>query len=169
MTATKKGISACELKRQLGYKRYKSESVNTLFQNNITSDSVAFTDQGNNYQDLHKFVDMHITEKSSKNTTKTTLKWAHIAISNAKRTFLGVYHKMSSDSPQNYLNEFVYKTESEKHRLFIRKSNHSCCFFLLVRKQNQFHKFPYAKLNIKGTIFQRESFLKEKHEKVRRN
>ena len=199
MTATKKGISACEMQRQLGYKRYKtvwslmhrirtlmgkrddlysltgmiefdegffkvatpekehqrlkrgkgsqrlenvgvmvestplvdintgieskhcryfklkaldtqkSESINTLFQNNVTSDSVVFTDQGNNYQDIHKFVDMHITEKSSKNTTKTTLKWAHIAISNAKRTFLGVYHKMSSDYLQNYLNEFAYK------------------------------------------------------------
>ncbi|MEI7661257.1 MAG: IS1595 family transposase [Bacteroidota bacterium] len=199
MTATKKGISACEMQRQLGYKRYKtvwslmhrirtlmgkrddlysltgmiefdegffkvatpekehqrlkrgkgsqrlenvgvmvestplvdintgieskhcryfklkaldtqkSESINTLFQNSVTSDSVVFTDQGNNYQDIHKFVDMHITEKSSKNTTKTTLKWAHIAISNAKRTFLGVYHKMSSDYLQNYLNEFTYK------------------------------------------------------------
>ena len=146
MTATKKGLSACEMQRQLGYKRYKtvwslmhrirtlmgkrddlypltgmiefdegffeiatpekerknlkrgkgsqrqkdvgvmvestpledintgietkhcryfkmkvldsqkSESVNTLFQENVTSDSVAFTDQGNNYQDIHKFV-----------------------------------------------------------------------------------------------------------------
>ena len=199
MTATKKGISACEMQRQLGYKRYKtvwslmhrirtlmgkrddlysltgmiefdegffkvatpekehqrlkrgkgsqrlenvgvmvestplvdintgieskhcryfklkaldtqkSESINTLFQNSVTSDSVVFTDQGNNYQDIHKFVEIHITEKSSKNTTKTTLKWAHIAISNAKRTFLGVYHKMSSDYLQNYLNEFAYK------------------------------------------------------------
>ena len=72
----------------------KSESVNTLFQDNVTSDSVVFTDQGVNYHDLHKFVDMQITEKSSKFTTKTTLKWAHIAISNAKRTFLGVYHKI---------------------------------------------------------------------------
>lgn len=52
---------------------------------------------------------MHVTEKSSRHTTKTTLKWVHIAISNAKRTFLGVYHKMSSDYLQNYLNEFDYK------------------------------------------------------------
>jgi len=199
MTATKKGISACEMQRQLGYKRYmtvwslmhrirvlmgkrddiykltgmiefdegffeiatpekvrknlkrgkgsqrqedvgviaestplvdistgieskhcryfkmkvldsqKAESVNTLIQDNITSDSVVFTDEGNNYQDIDKLVDMHITEKSSKQTTRTTLKWAHIAISNAKRTFLGVYHKMSSDHLQNYLSEFAYK------------------------------------------------------------
>ena len=199
MTATKKGISACEMQRQLGYKRYmtvwslmhrirvlmgkrddifkltgmiefdegffeiatpekarknlkrgkgsqrqedvgviaestplvdistgieskqcryfkmkvldsqKAESVNTLIQDNIISDSVVFTDEGSNYQNIDNLVDMHITEKSSKQTTKTTLKWAHIAISNAKRTFLGVYHKMSSDHLQNYLSEFAYK------------------------------------------------------------
>ena len=35
----------------------KSESVNTLFQDAVTSDSVVFTDQGKNYQDIHKFVE----------------------------------------------------------------------------------------------------------------
>ena len=199
MTATKKGLSACEMQRQLGYKRYmtvwslmhrirvlmgkrddlysltgmiefdegffeiaipankrktlkrgkgsqrqenvgviaesvplvdidtgaeskhcryfkmnvldsqKSESVNTFFEQKVTSDSIVFTDKANNYQDVHKFVDMHIVEKSSEQTTKKTLKWAHIAISNAKRNFLGVYHKMNSNYLQNYLNEFVYK------------------------------------------------------------
>jgi len=87
----------------------KAESVNTLICDNITPDSVVFTDEGKNYQDLSDLIDLHITEKSSKQTTKTTLKWAHIAISNAKRNFLGVYHKMSSNHLQNYLNEFVYK------------------------------------------------------------
>jgi hypothetical protein len=66
----------------------KSESVNTLFQDKVRSDSVVISDQGKNYQDIHECVDMHITEKSSKLTTKTTLKWAHIAISNVKELFL---------------------------------------------------------------------------------
>ena len=87
----------------------KAESVNTLIQDNDTSDIVVFTDQGKNYQDIHKYINMHITEKSSKQTSKTTQKWAHIAISNAKKTFLGVYHKMSSDYLQNFLNEFAYE------------------------------------------------------------
>jgi transposase-like protein len=87
----------------------KSESVNTFFQNTVKPDSVAFTDQANNYQDIHRFVDIHIVEKSSEQTTKKTLKWAHIAISNAKRTFLGVYHKMDTNYLQNYLDEFTYK------------------------------------------------------------
>ena len=66
----------------------KSESINTLFQNSVTSDSVVFTDQGNNYQDIHKFVDMHITEKSSKNTTKTTLIWATLRSAKLKELCL---------------------------------------------------------------------------------
>jgi hypothetical protein len=64
---------------------------------------------GTNYQEVDNFADLHISEKSSKETTKKTLKWAHIAIGNAKRTFAGVCHKMSSVYLQNYLNEFAYK------------------------------------------------------------
>jgi len=199
MTATKKGLSACEMQRQLGYKRYmtvwtlmhrirvlmgkrddlyslsnmiefdegffeiavsekrrkklkrgkgsqrqvnvgvmaesvpledietgkeskhcrffkmkvldsqKAESINNLIGNSVTPDSILFTDQATSYQDFCKYVDIHVVEKSSIQTTSKTLKWAHIAISNAKRNFLGVYHKMSSNYLQNYLNEFIYK------------------------------------------------------------
>jgi hypothetical protein len=44
-----------------------------------------------------------------KETKSTTLKWVHIAIANAKRNFLGIYHKIKGKYLQNYLNEFVYK------------------------------------------------------------
>ena len=50
-----------------------------------------------------------MTEKSDKKTTKTTLKWVHIAISNAKRSLLGVFHKIKGKYLQLYLNEFCYK------------------------------------------------------------
>lgn len=52
---------------------------------------------------------MHITEKSSKEATKETLKWVHICITNAKRNLLGNYHKIKGKYLQLYLNEFVYK------------------------------------------------------------
>ncbi len=42
-------------------------------------------------------------------TTKEILKWIHIAISNAKRNFIGNYHKIKKKYLQLYLNEFVYK------------------------------------------------------------
>lgn len=37
------------------------------------------------------------------------LKWVHIAISNTKRNFLGIYHKINGRYLQYYLDEFVYK------------------------------------------------------------
>ncbi len=50
-----------------------------------------------------------ITKKSNKETTKETLQWVHITISNAKRNLLGNYHKIKGKYLQLYLNEFVYK------------------------------------------------------------
>ena len=47
-------------------------------------------------------------EKSTKKTTNETLKWVHIAISNAKRNLLGVYHKVKGKYLQLYLDEFCY-------------------------------------------------------------
>ena len=37
------------------------------------------------------------------------LPWVHIAISNAKRLLLDVYHDIRPDYLQSYLNEFCYK------------------------------------------------------------
>ncbi|MEN5133466.1 transposase, partial [Elizabethkingia anophelis] len=54
-------------------------------------------------------VELHITEKSNKETTKEILKWVHITISNAKRNLLGNYHKIKRKYLQLYLNEFIYK------------------------------------------------------------
>jgi len=68
-----------------------------------------FTDKSTSYVDIADFIELHITEKSSEQTTKETLKWVHIFISNAKRNFLGNYHKIKGKYLQLYLNEFVYK------------------------------------------------------------
>ena len=55
-------------------------------------------------------------------TTKTTLQWVHIAISNAKRTLLGIFHKIKGKYLQNYLNEFCYKLNRRRfgERIFDR-------------------------------------------------
>jgi hypothetical protein len=45
----------------------------------------------------------------NKETTTETLRWVHIAISNAKSNFLGNFHKIKGKHLQLYLNEFVYK------------------------------------------------------------
>ena len=59
--------------------------------------------------DIADFVELHITEKSNKQTTKETLKWYILLCSNAKRNLLGNYHKIKRKYLQMYLNEFVYK------------------------------------------------------------
>ncbi|WP_257669748.1 IS1595 family transposase [Parapedobacter tibetensis] len=71
--------------------------------------NVAVMAESTSYVDISHLVELHVTEKSDAKTTKETLKWVHIAISNAKRTLLGNYHKIKRKYLQLYLNEFIYK------------------------------------------------------------
>ena len=88
---------------------HQKEEVNDTIQQIIDNECIVFTDQSTSYVDIADFVELHITEKSDENTTKDTLRWVHITISNAKRTFLGNYHKIKRKYLQLYLDEFVYK------------------------------------------------------------
>jgi transposase-like protein len=88
---------------------HKSEVVNATVAADLDEQSIVFTDKSTSYVDIADFVELHITEKSDKETTKETLKWVHITISNAKRNLLGNFHKIKRKYLQLYLNEFVYK------------------------------------------------------------
>lgn len=88
---------------------HTAEQINQTIQESINEKSIVFTDKSTSYVDISNFVELHITEKSNKETTKETLKWVHITISNAKRNLLGNYHKIKGKYLQLYLNEFVYK------------------------------------------------------------
>jgi len=90
-------------------KSHKAVEINEVVQESIDEKSIVFTDQSTSYIDIADYVELHITEKSNKKTTKDTLKWVHITISNAKRNLLGNYHKIKGKYLQLYLNEFVYK------------------------------------------------------------
>ena len=74
------------------------------------------------YTQFSKYVDTHITVKSSKVSTRKTLQWVHIAITSLKRTLLGVYHRIHQEYLQLYLDEFCYKLNRRyfKDRLFNR-------------------------------------------------
>ena len=85
------------------------EEINETIKESIDNQSIVFTDKSASYVDIADFVELHIMEKSSKETTEETLKWVHIAISNAKRNLLGNYHKIKRKYLQLYLNEFIYK------------------------------------------------------------
>lgn len=88
---------------------HKSNEVNEQIEQNLDEQSIVFTDKSRSYVDISDFVELHVSEKSDAQTTKETLKWVHIAISNAKRNLLGNYHKIKRKYLQLYLNEFVYK------------------------------------------------------------
>lgn len=88
---------------------HRAGEINSNVSESIDEKSIVFTDQSTSYVDIANFVELHVTEKSNKETTKETLKWVHITISNAKRNLLGNYHKIKGKYLQLYLNEFVYK------------------------------------------------------------
>jgi len=89
---------------------HKADGTDDTFQEAIDDEqTIVFTDKSTSYVNIADYVEIHMTEKSNEQTTKETLKWVHIAISNAKRNFVGTYHKIKKKYLQLYLNEFVYK------------------------------------------------------------
>lgn len=108
-------IETGEIQRHCRYFKAKvleshiAGEINETVRESIAEKSIVFTDKSTSYLDIADFIELHITEKSNKETTKETLKWVHITISNAKRNLLGNYHKIKGKYLQLYLNEFVYK------------------------------------------------------------
>ncbi|MFN3909592.1 MAG: IS1595 family transposase, partial [Flavobacterium sp.] len=86
---------------------HQAEQVNEYVETSFDEKSIVFTDKSTSYVDIADYVEMHVTEKSSKESTEETLRWVHIFISNAKRNLLGNYHKIKGKYLQLYLNEFV--------------------------------------------------------------
>lgn len=89
---------------------HQVDGTDKTLKNALADDQIiVFTDKSTSYVNIADYVEIHISEKSNEQTTKETLKWVHIAISNAKRNFVGTYHKIKRKYLQLYLNEFVYK------------------------------------------------------------
>lgn len=74
----------------------------------IDPKSILFTDQSTGYVDLKSLVDVHVSFKSSQKNIDE-LKWVHVAIANAKRNLLGIYHVIKEKYLQNYLDEFCFR------------------------------------------------------------
>lgn len=88
---------------------HTSEGVDEAIGESLGERSIVFTDKSTSYVDIANYVELHVTQKSNRETTEDTLKWVHIFISNAKRNLLGNYHKIKGKYLQAYLDEFVYK------------------------------------------------------------
>ena len=101
-------------KKKVGY--LKMKVIESLKKNEITDQVNAsveknakiISDKSTSYVDLHK--DFQIESKViPKKDLPKVLPWVYTAISNAKRLFLDVHHRIDDDFLQNYLNEFCYK------------------------------------------------------------
>ncbi len=101
--------SHCRYFKMRVLESHEKEEINNVAKEEFENCHIVFSDKSNSYVDISDHVDAHISEISTKKTTKTTLKWVHIAISNAKRTLLGIYHKIKGKYLQLYLDEFCYK------------------------------------------------------------
>ena len=106
---TGKTSSQCRYFKMKVLESHNKEDVNKQIIEYINEKAIIFSDKSTSYVDFSELVETHISSKSDKEITKTTLKWVHIAISNAKRNLLGVYHMIKGKYLQAYLNEFCYK------------------------------------------------------------
>jgi hypothetical protein len=88
---------------------HSSDEINETVEENFDEKCIVFSDKSTSYLNISEYIDVHVTEKSTKETTVKNLPWVHIAISNAKRTLLGIYHKIKGKYLQLYLDEFCYK------------------------------------------------------------
>ena len=109
-------IETGKVERQCRYfkakvlENHQADTTDNNFKSAIDQEeTIVFTDKSTSYVNIADYVELHISEISNEKTTKETLKWVHIAISNAKRNFTGNYHKIKRKYLQLYLNEFVYK------------------------------------------------------------
>ena len=90
-------------------KNLKSDTMDCMVKQNINPDSRVSSDAYPSYNGIKELVKEHKAEVIKPKDAGKILPWVHIAISNSKRMFLDIYHKIDSDFMQNYLNEFCYK------------------------------------------------------------
>jgi hypothetical protein len=75
----------------------------------LTKQAVVLSDAKPSYNAIQPHVERHQPGKTDPRKAAKALPWVHIAISNAKRVFLGIYHSISDCWLQCYLNEFCFK------------------------------------------------------------
>jgi len=101
--------NSCRYFKMKALEDHKAAAVLNAVEEIVAETTILFTDKSTTYGGLTDLVEGHITFKSSKETTVESLRWVHIAISNARRTFNGIFHHMKKKYLQNYLDEFCYK------------------------------------------------------------
>lgn len=101
--------------RKVGYLKMKvidnlkSGTITPVVENTVSEDAVIDSDDSTSYVKLKDIVKEHRPQVIPKQDIGKVLPWVHIAISNAKRMLLDIYHDIKPEYLQSYLNEFCYK------------------------------------------------------------
>ncbi len=87
----------------------KSETIDKQVKTHIDMDSIINSDDSTSYTNFKNLVKEHHAQVIPHDQIGKLLPWVHVAISNAKRLLLDIYHDISPEYLQSYLNEFCYK------------------------------------------------------------
>ena len=87
----------------------KSETIGGKVIENIDKQSIIDSDNSTSYTNFRTLVMAHRPKVMPKPKVAKMLPWVHIAISNAKKILLDIFHDIRPEYLQNYLNEFCYK------------------------------------------------------------
>ena len=87
----------------------KANTITPIVESKIARNTVIDSDNSNSYINLKDVGMEHMPEIIEKDKVNEMLPWVHIAISNAKRLLLDIYHDIDPQYLQSYLNEFCYK------------------------------------------------------------
>lgn len=87
----------------------KSETIDEKVKMHIDPDSTIKSDNSKSYTNFSTIVKEHIHQVIEPKQVGKVLPWVHIAIANAKRLLLDVYHDIRPEYLQNYPNEFCWK------------------------------------------------------------
>jgi hypothetical protein len=122
-----KAIETGKVERQWLYfkakalKDHQGDGTDKASKNTIDQEHpIVIANKSTSHDNIADYIDIQISEKSTKTTTKETLKWVHIAIDNTTNNFAGNYRKTKEKYLQLYLNEFVYK---QNRTYFLRKKS----------------------------------------------
>jgi len=87
----------------------QSSTLDLKVSENIDGKSVIDSDNSTSYTNFKSLVKEHRPKVIPKADIGKVLPWVHIAISNAKRMLLAVFHDIRPEYLQSYLNEYCYK------------------------------------------------------------
>lgn len=95
---------------------YEGKTYSKLAQKLLNKSAVVISDANPSYNGIKDHVANHMATKFAPKESIHAMPWVHIAISNAKRTFLGIYHLISDTWLQTYIDEFCYKFNQRYNR-----------------------------------------------------